>query len=205
MDNRFKWTIGMSALGCIAAITTLGAAVTIADVFIGGLTLGGITFLISSIISSTNGGGATLNLPKTSNHVLTASGSYGPEVSEESREFLDSLEIVQGRHDGWYKDPSGFHQLRFFENGVWTLAICDSDSSIMKAASLAALRTNAKKAQKREDNLALAETQIHSQKATVFPQTDLVTQLERLSVLRDSGALTDSEFQLAKQQLIERS
>jgi len=49
---------------------------------------------------------------------------------------LAKLEIVQGRHDGWYKDPSNLYKLRYFHKGNWTLAVSDSDSAQEKSEAL---------------------------------------------------------------------
>jgi hypothetical protein len=49
---------------------------------------------------------------------------------------LAKLEIVQGRHDGWYKDPSNLYKLRYFHKGNWTLAVSDSDSYQEKSEAL---------------------------------------------------------------------
>jgi hypothetical protein len=49
---------------------------------------------------------------------------------------LAKLEIVQGRHDGWYKDPSNLYKLRYFHKGNWTLAVSNSDSAQEKSEAL---------------------------------------------------------------------
>jgi hypothetical protein len=49
---------------------------------------------------------------------------------------LAKLEIVQGRHDGWYKDPLNLYKLRYFHKGNWTLAVSDSDSAQEKSEAL---------------------------------------------------------------------
>lgn len=49
---------------------------------------------------------------------------------------LAELEVVQGRLDGWYKDPLNLYKLRYFHKGNWTLAVSDSDSAQEKLEAL---------------------------------------------------------------------
>lgn len=72
---------------------------------------------------------------------LTALSRMKTEGSLTEEEYaslveLAELEIVQGRHDGWYKDPLNLYKLRYFHKGNWTLAVSDSDSDQEKSEAL---------------------------------------------------------------------
>jgi|FLOH01.1.fsa_nt_gi hypothetical protein len=194
----------MAVLGCISAITTLGAKVTIPDVAIGGIAVGGITFVIASIIGSINDGNKNQNSSRVITSGFMNAGNYEFDISDEMKEFLDSLEIVRGRTNGWYVDPSNLYKLRFFHNGKWTLAVSDSKSEFEKSAAFAAFSQSVKRELSQTKRTSLAAPNPQFEHSTAAPDADIIAQIERLSALHSSGALNDSEFQQAKQILIQR-
>jgi len=194
----------MAALGGFWAIPTLGSAVTIPDMLAGALASGGITFVIASIIGSINDG----NKNQNSSRVITSgpmnAGNYEFDISDEMKEFLDSLEIVRGRTNGWFVDPSNLYKLRYFHNGRWTLAVSDSESELEKSAAFAALSQSVKREPNQTKRTSLAAPNPQIGYSTAAPDADVIAQIERLSALHSSGALNDSEYQQAKQILIQR-
>ena len=194
----------MAVLGCISAITTLGAEVTIPDMAISGIVGGGITSIVFSLLNRRKNPIVNNYFSGLKTFAEMHTEIIGSDNSRENTTFLDSLKAAHGQLDGWYKDPVELHQLRYFENGKWTIAISDSDSILVKKASLTALRKNARKAQNqdRPSPAVMPNPQIHQ--PAIAAQSDLVSQIERLSELHKSGALTDAEFQQAKRLLIER-
>ena len=136
MDNRLKWTIGMTFLGGLLA--TMGEVVNPLDTIIGAAVLGGITYGIASIIISLQPKSvATSNTTYNYQRVSNMTANYSDtQISDEMKDFLQTLEIVKGRHDGWYKDPSSLYKLRYFQKGKWTLAVSDSDSAQEKSEAM---------------------------------------------------------------------
>ncbi len=57
-------------------------------------------------------------------------------LHSEERDFLSGLEIVPGRVDGWYGDPSKRAKLRYFKSGRWTTATADSESAEEKRVAI---------------------------------------------------------------------
>ena len=133
--------------------------------------------------------------------------NYEFELTEEMRVFLDSLEIVKGRLDGWYRDPSSLFKLRYFYRGRWTLATSDSDSESDKSVALSKLLTVTKKTPIHQNGSMkppnsrqeeIVETQVVKQ----LEQGNIVSDLEKLAALLDRGLLSDEEFRKAKHQLL---
>ena len=108
MGNRTYWTIGMSLLGAIAAIVSLGQLVTIVDIILGAAILGGITFGVCSTFKS-----------KESSQTKTISKAPANRISN----FFKTAVTGAPQSDGWYNDPSGLDFWRYFENGQWTIDV----------------------------------------------------------------------------------
>lgn len=108
MENRTYWTIGMSLLGAIAAIVSLGQLVTIVDIILGAAIVGGITFGVCSTFKS-----------KESSKTKTISKGPTNRISN----FFKTAVTGAPQSDGWYNDPSGLDFWRYFENGQWTIDV----------------------------------------------------------------------------------
>lgn len=205
-----------AGLGIIAAVASLGANLTIPDVLIGCVTGALIGGGLGAANKETAGMTSKPGRPTTQTFQI-----YEFEVSEEMKKFLLSLPVLQGRLNGWFKDPAGLFLLRYFYNGQWTLAVSDSESEHEKSAALASLRPASKPLNEMtgltadayrdpsaSDPGAGESTLTGSPPNTplLAPspiKTDLVSQLERLASLRNSGALTEIEFQQAKRHLLD--
>ena len=63
--------------------------------------------------------------------------SHPIRLNNEEKSFLDTLDDVPNRLDGWYRDPAGVAELRYHLNGRWTTAtITDFNSEEEKAAAI---------------------------------------------------------------------
>ena len=207
MDNRLKWTIGMTFLGGLLA--TMGEVVNPLDTIIGAAVLGGITYGIASIIISLQPkavapSNATNNYQGAPN--MTANYS-DTNISEEMKDFLQTLEIVKGRYDGWYKDPSNLYKLRYFHKGKWTLAVSDSDSAQEKSDALSKhlspstqTETFAPPAELSRD----AAPRLNPVPSKSMP-TDMnqkIEQLERLGTLRKNDMISEAEHERLKSEIL---
>jgi hypothetical protein len=61
---------------------------------------------------------------------------YSELDDKATAEFLAGLEIVRGRVDGWFGDPSKRSKLRYFKGGRWTTATSESESPEEKRIAL---------------------------------------------------------------------
>jgi hypothetical protein len=207
MDNRLKWTIGMTFLGGLLA--TMGEVVNPLDSIIGAAVLGGITYGIASIIISLQPKSVVAS--NTANNYQSAStvtANYSDaNISDDMKEFLQTLEIVKGRYDGWYKDPSNLYKLRYFHKGKWTLAVSDSDSAQEKSEALskhlapsAHVETLAPPAELNRDaaprpNPVLPKTEPNG-------MNQKIEQLERLGTLRKNDMISESEHERLKSEIL---
>jgi hypothetical protein len=207
MDNRLKWTIGMTFLGGLLA--TMGEVVNPLDSIIGAAVLGGITYGIASIIislqpKSVAPSNTTYNYQRVSN--MTANYS-DTEISDEMKDFLQTLEIVKGRHDGWYKDPSSLYKLRYFQKGKWTLAVSDSDSAQEKSEAMS--KHLAPSAQfeafapptELSQNAAPRLNPVLS-KSVPSDMNQKIEQLERIGTLRKNGMISEPEHEKLKLEIL---
>ncbi len=199
----------MAFLGAIAA--SQGEATHPIDVMLGAAINGGLTYGIASIVISQK---AKLNAldKKTGNNqrVSNMAANYSDmNISDEMKDFLQTLEIVPGRYDGWYKDPSNLYKLRYFNKGKWTLVVSDSESAEDKSAALSkhlTPTTNAEALRHPEpliDNIA-AQTK----PTNVFPApTEInqkIEQLERVAELRRNGMISELEHENLKSEILKK-
>ena len=207
MDNRGKWTIGMAILGGIAA--SQGAVRTPVDTVLGALINGGLTYVIASIYISQKS--------KTPKSNSVANGTLREftmtpnlntsNIPDELKDFLKTLEIVPGRNNGWYKDPSNLYKLRYFYKGNWTLAVSDSESEIEKEAALFQyLKTSPP-----PENPIAAQTTITHVVSNSNPTNTLkeptamnqrIEQLERIAELRQNNMISELEHEKLKSEIL---
>jgi hypothetical protein len=128
-------------------------------------------------------------------------------VSDDMKEFLQTLEIVKGRHDGWYKDPSNLYKLRYFYQGKWTLAVSDSDSAQEKSEALskhltpsAQTETLAPPAESSRDTAPRFNPV--SPKSVPSDMNQKIEQLERLGTLRKNNMISESEHERLKSEIL---
>jgi hypothetical protein len=210
MGNREKWALGMAFLGGIAAST--GEVVHPIDTLLGALILGGITFGIASITGSLQtkptASGSTANGHQGVTGVTGVTANYSDaNVSDDMKEFLQTLEIVKGRHDGWYKDPSNLYKLRYFHQGKWTLAVSDGDSAQEKSEALskhlapsAQVDALAPPAELSRDTAPRFNPV--SPKSVPSEMNQKIEQLERLGTLRKNDMISESEHERLKSEIL---
>ena len=207
MDNRGKWTIGMAILGGIAA--SQGAVTTPVDTILGALINGGLTYGIASIYISqksktTKPNSAANNTQREFTMTPNLDNSVIPD---ELKEFLQTLEIVPGRNNGWYKDPSNLYKLRYFYKGNWTLAVSDSESETEKEA---ALFQYLKTSPPPETPISAQTTNNHgASKSYPAPipnepttMNQRIEQLERIAELRQNNMISDLEHEKLKSEIL---
>lgn len=207
MGNREKWALGMAVLGGIAAST--GEVVHPIDTLLGALILGGIAFGIASIAGSLQTKPtARENAANGNQGVFSVTTNYDDaNIPEDMKGFLQTLEIVKGRHDGWYKDPSNLYKLRYFHKGKWTLAVSDSDSAQEKSEALSEhlvpstqTETLAPPAELSRDvapRLNPAPT-----KSAPTDMNQKIEQLERLGTLRKNDMISEAEHERLKLEIL---
>lgn len=207
MGNREKWALGMAVLGGIAAST--GEVVHPIDTLLGALILGGITFGIASITGSLQTKPtARENAANGYQGVFSVTTNYeDANIPEDMKEFLQTLEIVKGRHDGWYKDPSNLYKLRYFHKGKWTLAVADSDSAQEKSEALSKHLTPSTHVE-----TLVPPADLSRDAAPRFnpvpPKTEpngmnqKIEQLERLGTLRKNDMISESEHERLKSEIL---
>ena len=141
MGNREKWTIGMAILGGIAA--SVGEFRNPIDTILGATINGAITYGIATIyISSQKSKQTKTTTTSTTNEktTMTRLNFDDSQIHIDMREYLQTLEVVPGRNNGWYKDPANLYLLRYFHNGKWTLAVSFTDSETDKNSALSEYR-----------------------------------------------------------------
>jgi hypothetical protein len=207
MDNRQKWTVGMAVLGGIAA--SQGQVSSPPDIIFGALLWAGITFGIASLVISQRARLKTLeNKTNDNQRVSNMTANYSDaDISQEMKDFLQTLEIVPGRYDGWYKDPSNLYKLRYFSKGKWTLAVSDSESAEEKSAALAmnfTPTTIVHTVTPTEHPVTQSNSQIKS--TNVVPSQDemnqRIEQLERVAELRRNGMISEIEHDKLKSEIL---
>ena len=141
MGNREKWTIGMAILGGIAA--SVGEVRNPIETILGATINGAITYGIATIyISSQKSKQTKTTTTSTTNEktTMTRLNFDDSQIHIDMREYLQTLEVVPGRNNGWYKDPANLYLLRYFHNGKWTLAVSFTDSETEKNSALSEYR-----------------------------------------------------------------
>lgn len=199
MGNREYWTIGLAFLGAVAA--SQGQVTTFPDILLGATLSGGMAYGIGSIFKSENS-----KLKKLANKkpLDEMPEDYTlADLSTDDREFLQSLEIVTGRLDGWYRDPSGLYRLRYFKNGEWTLAVSDSESELEKIQALVKISkktSNAKFATSSQANPQTSPNTLSASTPTHLQQilNHSIEQLERIAELRRSNMISEAEYEKLK-------
>ena len=207
MGNREKWALGMAVLGGIAAST--GEVVHPIDTLLGALILGGITFGIASITGSLQTKPTAMrNTTNSHQGVASVTASYNDtNVSDEMKDFLQTLEIVQGRQDGWYKDPSNLYKLRYFHKGKWTLAVSDSDSAQEKSDALSKYLAPSTQTETLAPPAELSRDVAPrlNPVPTKSAPTDMnqkIEQLERLGTLRKNDMISEAEHERLKLEIL---
>ena len=207
MDNRGKWTIGMAILGGIAA--SQGAVRTPVDTILGALINGGLTYGIASIYISQKSKTTKFNsVANDTQREFTMTPNLDDSViPDELKEFLQTLEIVPGRNNGWYKDPSNLYKLRYFYKGKWTLAVSDSESEIeKKEAILKHLKASPISETSSSPPIKNDHVASKSYPAPIpnepTAMNQRIEQLERIAELRQNNMITDLEHEKLKSEIL---
>ena len=197
----------MAILGGIAA--SQGAVRTPVDTILGALINGGLTYGIASLYISqkskiTKSSSATND---TQREFTKTPNLINSNIPDELKDFLQTLEIVPGRNNGWYKDPSNLYKLRYFYKGKWTLAVSDSESEAEKQESLAKhLKTSL------STETPISSPTINTHVASNSNPTSLlkeptamnqrIEQLERIAELRQNNMISDLEYEKLKSEIL---
>jgi hypothetical protein len=197
----------MAILGGIAA--SQGAVRTPVDTILGALINGGLTYGIASLYISqksktTKSSSATND---TQREFTMTPNLINSNIPDELKDFLQTLEIVPGRNNGWYKDPSNLYKLRYFYKGKWTLAVSDSESEAEKQESLAKhLKTSL------STETPISSPTINTHVASNSNPTSLlkeptamnqrIEQLERIAELRQNNMISDLEYEKLKSEIL---
>jgi hypothetical protein len=133
--------------------------------------------------------------------------NYEFELTNEMKEFLDSLEVVPRRLDGWYRDPSGFSRLRYFYKGKWTPATSNSENESEKSLALSEFlpipaRTQGIESQSTEPLETRPKQSVVAPTSNQLGLGNIASDLFKLATLLDRGLLSREEFEEAKLQLL---
>jgi hypothetical protein len=113
-SSTLRYWIGgaLGAIGAIAPLGTLGERASIIDVALGGgiwFAIGfGIGALIDSVRSRRSGGVGSQERSAVTQLAAPAASSADPGV------------VAPPSQDGWYPDPFGRFQTRYWRGGAWT-------------------------------------------------------------------------------------
>jgi hypothetical protein len=95
--------------------------------------VGGLIWVVIKVIRS---GKRSVTSSKPTS-IIIGKPSHPIRLNNEEEDFLDALDDVPNRLDGWFKDPSGVAELRYHLNGRWTMAtVNDFNSEEEKTAAL---------------------------------------------------------------------
>lgn len=208
MGNREKWTIGMAILGGIAA--SVGEVRNPIDTILGATINGAITYGIATIyISSQKSKQNETIIASTKNerNTMTQLNFDDSEIPIETREFLQTLEVVPGRYNGWYKDPSNLYMLRYFHNGKWTLAVSDTDSETEKNSAISKyIRPNSFNPTPRTQPLMTKTSTNQLAAPNSNPNSvglgEKIEQLERIAELRNRDMISEAEYEQLKKDVL---
>jgi hypothetical protein len=207
MGNREKWTIGMAILGGIAA--SVGEFRNPIDTILGATINGAITYGIATIyISSQKSKQTKTTTTSTTNEktTMTRLNFDDSQIHIDMREYLQTLEVVPGRNNGWYKDPANLYLLRYFHNGKWTLAVSFTDSETDKNSALSEYR--------RPDFISTSKTEplvskaLTNQLLTTSSTSNSVgisqkiEHLERIAELRNRDMISEGEYEQLKKDVL---
>ena len=208
MGVREKWTIGMAILGGIAA--SVGDVKNPIDTILGATINGAITFGIATIYISSQKSkhDKTSTAANTTERIAMKQLNFDDsQIPSDMKEFLKTLEVVPGRNDGWYKDPSNCYMLRYFHNGKWTLVVSDTDSETEKSSLLSKyIRANSSSPTPQIQPLA-TETSVnplaivHSTPNSVG-LSQKIEQLERIAELRNREMISEAEYEQLKKDVL---
>jgi hypothetical protein len=126
---------------------------------------------------------------------------YQFELSHEQRAFLDSLELVPHRQDGWYKDPAGESPLRYYFGGRWTTATVNTTFTADKNAALEKL-FHAQLKMPIDSNQEMDETNVKVEvESNARNSEDRVIAIAKLL---EAGHITKSEFEILKAEIFSK-
>ena len=111
--STLRFWIGgvLGGIGAIAPVASLGDQVTIVDMAIGGALMFGIGFGIGAVIDEwRNKHGANVG----------TQGPPGQQSPSGPPAFPSATPAAAVTQDGWYMDPYGRFQYRYFHDGAWT-------------------------------------------------------------------------------------
>ena len=111
--STLRFWIGgvLGGIGAIAPVSTLGDQVTIVDMAIGGALWFGIGVGIGTVIDSVR---------RKRNANVGLQGPLGQQSPPGTPAFPSAAPAAAVTQDGWYMDPYGRFQYRYFHDGAWT-------------------------------------------------------------------------------------
>ncbi len=140
--------------------------------------------------------------PTKSTSIKIGISDYQFDLSAEQRAFLDSFELVPGRQDGWYKDPSGDSALRYYFGGRWTTATVHTTSTnAEKTSALDTLFSLDRKLKTGHRQDSLNDASYDGAQSMSQSTEDRVVAIAKLL---DSGLITKSEFDILKSEIFGR-
>ena len=198
----------MAILGGIAA--SVGEVRNPIDTILGATINGAITYGIATIyISSQKSKQTKTAATSTTNgkNTMTRLNFDDTQIPIDMREFLQTLEIVPGRNNGWYKDPANLYLLRYFHNGKWTLAVSDTDSETDKNSALSEyMRPNSFISNAKTEPLATKEFTNQlvtaSSTSTSVGISQKIEHLERIAELRNRNMISEGEYEQLKKDVL---
>ena len=198
----------MAILGGIAA--SVGEVRNPIDIILGATINGAITFGIATIyISSQKSKRNKTSIASDTNerNTMTPLNFDNSQIPSDMEEFLQTLEVVPGRYDGWYKDPSNLYMLRYFHKGKWTLAVSDTDSETEKNSTLSKyIRPNSSSPTPRTQRLATETSANPLATVSSTPNSvglsQKIEQLERIAELRNRDMISEAEYEQLKKDVL---
>lgn len=208
MGNREKWTIGMAILGGIAA--SFGEVRSPVDTILGATINGAVTFGIATIyisLKKSKRNKTSTASDTTERNTMTPPNFDNSQIPSDMEEFLQTLEVVPGRYDGWYKDPSNLYRLRYFHKGKWTLAVSETDSETEKKSALSKyIHPNSSSPTPRTQRLATEASTNPLATVSSTPNNvglgQKIEQLERIAELRNRDMISEAEYEQLKRDVL---
>ena len=198
----------MAILGGFAA--SFGEVRSPIDIILGATINGAITFGIATIYISSqkskrNKTGTASDT--TERNTMTPLNFDNSQIPGDMEEFLQTLELVPGRYDGWYKDPSNLYRLRYFHKGKWTLAVSETDSETEKNSALSKyIRPNSSSATPQTQRLATEASTNPLATVSSTPNSvglgQKIEQLERVAELRNRDMISEAEYEQLKRDIL---
>jgi hypothetical protein len=192
MGNKKYWTIGMSSLGGITPIVSLGQLVTVVDIVLGAAVLGGITFGVCSMFNS-NGSSQTKTIVNSPTNRFS--------------KFIKTAVSGVPQANGWYRDPSGLDLWRYLENGQWTIHVShgQKDTTSMNTPSeISEPASSDNFMNSLHERIESSERSVDSatKPAESVQLAQKLEQIERIAELRQKDMISQQEFENLKSEIL---